>query len=443
MSAPTAAITAAEELAARPGASGRAGHVLGTRQALLDGRSALLASRIEMAFLAGAGCDPAAWVLTIDPGHPLLGRVVCRVPGCQTTCPAKTGVCLDCGRRLAQAGLGVEDYGSLPPPRGARWLGLGDGTCSVPGCPRPRVKAARPLCPEHLSEQQRLGVEVAAFTARPGVTELPSHGICAVAACPRQLPAAGNAYCDAHLQRLRLLRRAGEEPDEAAWRLTEPPVPRSGQVSLAGLDPAVAVQILFGLQQRTRQGVKTHDAVLRSICNDARRQQVSSLAALTVPASRGQTCQSVVGTMITHVRRGMSSPEAETGKDIWDMALFGHHGGLPFTAVSQPWPRETAKMWAAADLPRRRGRSGGDKTSHYISSLTLLSQSLRQRPDRGEDPAALGRADIETFLARLGYLHATGEISELTRVLACREVANCSPRPGSSARPGLADPQKG
>ena len=439
MSAPAAAaITAAGELAARPGAPGPAGHVLGTRQALLDERSALLASRIQTTFLAEAGWDPATWILTIDPGHRLLGRQVCRVPGCQTTCPARTDVCLDCRRRLAQAGLGPEDYRSLPPPRGARWLGLGDGTCSVTGCPRPWVTAARPLCPEHLSQQQRLGAELDAFTARPGVTALPSHGLCAVAACPRQLPAAGSTYCDAHLQRLRCLRRAGQEPDETAWRLTEPPVPRSGQVSLAGLDPAVAVQILFGLQQRTRQGVKTHDAILRSVCNDVRSQQVSSLAALAIPASRGKGYESVVNTLITHARRGMSGPETETAEDTWDMALFGHRGRLSFTAITQPWLRQTAKIWAAADLPRRRGRSGGDKTRHYISSLALLSQSLRQRPDRGEDPAALGRADIEAFLARLCYLHASGEISELTRVLACREVRKLltAARQLGATRPG-------
>jgi integrase len=446
MSAPAAAITAAGELAARPGPPGRAGDVLGTRQVLLDERSAFLASRIEMAFLAQAGWDPVTWVLTIDPGHRLLGRSVCRAPGCQTTCPAKTGVCLDCRRRLAQAGLGLEDYGSLPPPRGARWLGFGDGTCSVTGCPRPWVTAARPLCPEHLSQQQRLGIEVDSFTARPEVTALSSHGVCAVAACPRQLPAAGSTYCDAHLQRLRCLRRAGQEPDEAAWRLTEPPVPRSGQVSLAGLDPAVAVEILFGLQQRTRQGVKTHDAILRAVCDDARRQKVSSLARLVIPASRGNGYASVAHTLITHARRGMSGPETETGKDIWDMTLFGHRGRLSFTAITQLWLRQTAKIWAAADLPRRRGHSGGDKTRHYISSLALLSESLRQRPDRGDDPAVLGRADIEAFLARLGWLHATGEISELTRVLACREVRKLltaarqlgATRPGGPAE-GLSD----
>ena len=128
------------------------------------------------------------------------------------------------------------------------------------------------------------------------------------------------------------------------------------------------------------------------------------------------------------------------------MALFGHHGNLSFTAITQPWLRQTAKIWALADLPRRRGRSGGDKTRHYLSSLALLSASLRQRADRGEDPAALGRTDIELFLNRLGYLYAGGEISELTRVLACREVRKLlttarqlgATRPGGPAA-GLSD----
>jgi integrase len=289
-----------------------------------------------------------------------------------------------------------------------------------------------------LSQQQRLDVDVAAFATRPDVRALPSHGLCAVAACPRQLPGCGSSYCDAHLQRLRCVRRAGEEPDEALWRRTEPPVPRSGQVSLAGLAPAVVVEMLFGLQQRTRQGVKTHDAILRSLSNDVRSQQVSSLAAVVIPASRGNGYASVVHTLVTHVRRGASGPHAETAKDTWDMALFGHAGRLAFTAISQPWLRQSAKLWAAADLPRRRGRSGGDKTRHYISSLALLSESLRQRPDRGHDPTMLARADIEAFMARLGYLHTAGTISQLTRVLACREVRKllASARQLGATRPG-------
>ena len=384
---------------------------------------AVLAERLEAAFLAEAGWDPETQVLMIDPAHPLLGRVTCKAPGCQTTCPASTGLCLDCRRRLEQAGLGLEDTGLLPPPKRHRWLDPGAGACTVAGCPRPWVKSSRPLCPEHLAQQELLGIgDPAVFAASPGVSALPSHGTCAVASCPRQLPSAAGAYCDAHVQRLRRLRQAGEQPEEAAWRLTEPPVPRSGQVSLAGMNPAVVTEILFGLQQRTRQGVRTHDAILRAVCDDARSQQVASLADLEIPPRRGKGYESVVHTLVTHARRGASGPETETAKDTWDMVLFGQRGRLSFTGITQPWLRETAKVWAAADLPRRRGRAGGDKTRHHVASLALLSQSLRQRPDRGNDPAALGRADIEAFLARLAWQHSDGRISELTRVLACRET---------------------
>lgn len=422
-----------------------AGHALDDGQPLDDG-SAALASRIDAKFLGEAGWDPVCRVLTIDPAHPLLGRRVCRAPGCQTTCGARTGLCLDCRRRLAGSGVAVQDYLLLPPPHGVRWLRPGDGVCSVPGCPRPWVGSADPLCGEHLDRQRGLGVDVAEFAALPDVIPLPSLGVCAVVACPRQLPAADVVYCQAHSARLRGLRRAGRRVDELRWRATEPPVARAGQVSLAGLAPMVACEILLGLQQRTRQGVKTSQAILRSICNDARSQQISTLDALTAPAGRGQTYRSVVNTLITHARRGLSGPEIETAKDTWDLVLFGQRGRLPFTAISQPWLRQTAKTWAAADLPRRRGRSGGDKTRHHIASAALLSESLRQRPDRGNDPAELGRTDIEAFLGRLAFLHATGRISELSRVLACREVRQLltgarqlgATRPGGPAT-GLSD----
>ena len=49
----------------------------------------------------------------------------------------------------------------------------------------------------------------------------------------------------------------------------------------------MVAELLFGLQQRTRQGVKTYDPVLRPICIDVRRQQVSTLTDYVVPAERG------------------------------------------------------------------------------------------------------------------------------------------------------------
>jgi hypothetical protein len=40
----------------------------------------------------------------------------------------------------------------------------------------------------------------------------------------------------------------------------------------------------------------------------------------------------------------------------------------------------------------------------------------------GQRPAALGRADMESFLHRLSYLESTGKISGDARIRACREV---------------------
>ena len=127
----------AGQLALLPQAPSSIGHVFADQQVLLDEQMTVLAERIETAFLSEAGWDPVSWVLRLPVEHPLLGRLTCQAPGCQTTCHERRSICLDCRRRLTQAGLSLEDAGSLPPPRGRRWLGPGDGTCTVAGCPRP------------------------------------------------------------------------------------------------------------------------------------------------------------------------------------------------------------------------------------------------------------------------------------------------------------------
>ena len=58
------------------------------------------------------------------------------------------------------------------------------------------------------------------------------------------------------------------------------------------------------------------------------------------------------------------------------------------------------------------------------------------RPDRGQVPAALGRADIEAFLHRLAFLESTGNVSADARNRACREVRDRpGPDPGARADP--------
>ena len=74
--------------------------------------------------------------------------------------------------------------------------------------------------------------------------------------------------------------------------------------------------------------------------------------------------------------------------------------------------------------------------------MIRLSATLRAgREDRGEDPAALGRADIEAFLHRMAFLAADGQMSAYSRVKTCQDAGRVLnghplPRHGQARRPG-------
>jgi integrase len=362
---------------ARPAA--RCDHVFGDR--LVDAETTRWAGCIDAGFLAEVGWDATLLVLFPPAEHPLLGRPVCRAPGCATTAPARDRLCQGCHRRLRERGLGLAEVDRLPtlPAAGADARSVREEQCPVVACRRPR--------------RHRDGV-----------------------------------YCEAHQQRWRAARCADERLDEPRWRATEAPVSRGGEVSLAGLAPLVIAQVLLGLQQRCRlTGVKTKEADLRVFCNQLRAGQVATLTGYPGGDHREGTFASMVNALTAQGARAMSSPETEISKDIWDLTVFGHCGGLDFTGITQRWLRQIAKRWAGDELPRRRIRpgrhtSGGQHVRHHIGCVARLSQSLRQRPDRGEIPAALGRTDIEAFLHRLSYLESTGKISGDARIRACREV---------------------
>jgi integrase len=360
-------------------AAARCDHVFGDR--VVDAETARWAVHIDATFLAEAGWDARLLVLFPPAAHPLLGRPVCRAPGCATTALARERLCQGCWRRLTEHGLSlteVDRLPTLPSDVTDAKAALGKG-CPVVACRRPR--------------RHRDGV-----------------------------------YCEAHQQRWRVVRDTDARLDERRWRATEAPISRGGEVSLRGLAPLVVAQVLLGLQQRCRlTGVKTKEADLRVFCNELRAGQVATLTDYPGADQRGGTFAAMVNALTSHALRAMSSPETEMSKDIWDLAVFGHCGGLDFTAITQRWLRQIAQRWAADELPRRRIRpgrrtSGGLHVRHHIGCLARLSQSLRQRRDRGEIPAALGRADMEAFLHRLSYLESTGKISGDARIRACREV---------------------
>lgn len=345
-----------------PVAAGMDGsHVLGPGVAL-EPRTARLAALIDPAFLAEAGWHAASRVLSLPCEHALLGWRMCPTPGCANQVYTREGVCGACRVDDGKSGTGKIATGDRVPVRS---------------------------CGE----------------------------VCGVDACRRDRGT--RRYCRPHYQRLLDRRRDDPGFDERWWRRIEPGIEEPGQVSLHGIPALVTVQVLYGLQRRTRDGAITDAARLRQLAGELRRRQPVSFEQVD---GRGEQYK-VLRCFARHVGRAFLDPETERVKDVWDLTAFGRRGNLSFTKISQEWLREAAKRWAADDLPRRRGKDAAGPVRQYLVSLAALSESLRAtRADRGEHPGVLGRDDIEAFLRRLAFLAAEGRISTDARTRICREV---------------------
>jgi integrase len=418
----SAATAPATALAVSPAADGGSEFPGVLAGVVLDGPAARLAPMLDLAFLAEAGWDPARRVLSLPAAHPLLGRKVCRAGGCPATVHGTKagGLCWSCFARLRRAGLSTEEITASPqvpaaPPRTAG--------CLVPGCermsPGGRQGQRTGLCQAHSRRFRRKpGMTMQRFLADPRVRPLAALGPCGVAACARRAESE-HGYCPTHYVRWRNTITAVPGTDQRNWELTQPAVSEGGQVSLRGLPPLVVVQVLFGIQQRTRGGAKITDVGLRAVCDTLRREQAASINSCEPGRVPGKPARSLLRALARGASRALADPASEQARDVWDLAVFGHPGRLSFAGITQPWLRQAAKAWAAEELPRHRG-AGASNVRQKINALAQLSASLRSRPDHGALPAALGRPGIENFLSRLGYLESAGKISRYHRNVICR-----------------------
>jgi integrase len=428
--APSAAVSAAAD-------GGGFGHVLaGVR---LDGPAARLAGLLETGFLTGAGWDPGLRVLAPPPEHPLLGRPLCRVDGCSATAwNGRPGsVCRACWARLAREGMSAQEIASSSRLSAAPARAAG---CAVAGCGRAPSAPRALLCVSHRNLYYLAGrPTLEEFLASPRVRPLPPREGCRVLACIRMADGR-HGLCQAHYRDWAKAARAGL--DRRLWEVTAPAVAEGGLVSLRGLAPLVVTEVLYGIQQHTRAGTKVSETVLRSACDALRRQQAGTIAECDPGQVRGISARALLNAMACHARRALASPDTEHAKDVWDLAVFGHGGNLSFAQITQPWLRQAVKRWARADLPRHRGAGAGN-VREAVNSLGWLSGSLRARPDHGDTPAALGRADIENFLNRLAYCQSEGKISHHRRVAICRDIQRVLPRLRALGLTGPGQPAAG
>jgi integrase len=380
--------------------------------------AAAVMALVDPAFLAEAGWDAQAMLLHPPADHPLLGRPVCRAPGCANTARRPPRLCSGCEQRLAACGLGEESLAALAPLRRVR-----PDRCVVAGCARLWYSARSTLCAAHQHQQRKtLNLPLERFLADSRVHALAALPACLVPACTLQRAGASGSYCPAHKHRWWKARQDDPGVDEAAWRAQASASTRPGQTSLRGLAPLVVAQLLLGIQERTRTGRKHFEEHLRYAVNEIRRQQPASITDVDTSVFTAKPQASLVRSIVDHLRRFFVGVETEKDKDIWDLTAFGGSGRAWFDGISQRWLREAAKRWAVDDLPRRRGTKIGHELRARIKGLSRLSESLRLRADRGEIPAALSRVDMDDFCNRLAYQQAHGQLSASTRRRTCLDV---------------------
>lgn len=389
-----------------------------------DAVTAELRAAVEPDFLALLGWDPQMRLLYFPHDHPYLGVKACIVPGCYRASTYACGLCSGCRSRWKRRWqhLSPQEFAVSSAAQAGRYLGI--GKCVIVDCPRPWKTAQVRLCAAH--EYQRtvtLKLTMAEFLLHPDVRALPSYGLCQIAACVRQRPGKTSPYCEAHKCRLRELRRRVRDFDEEHWRRTATPIDEGNEVSLRGLTDRVVAEVLYGLQERIRDCVRTPYYKLRPFCDLLRRWQVSSVEELELTEQSSGLHRQLRDAFVRYANRRGLSPESERHKDLWDLQVFGHTKWLRFVGITQPWLRQAAKMWAWDDLPRRRGDNVADAVQSHVNALEKLSESLRlQRPDHGDHPAALGRGDIVAFGNRLAFLEQRGDITLRRRNSICTYV---------------------
>jgi integrase len=394
---------------------------------------------LDPAFLAGAGWNPETRTLAPPPGHPLLGYRLCVVRACVGQGLAPHGFCATCHKARRQSGLSAEKFIAAGPVRAKR---RGEVICSAQGCPRPVRTSRLRLCYTHEHRRRQLGLPLAVFLQHPRAQPLPGFGRCKVAVCTRQAHAR-RGLCRAH--DVRWLEQHGTgavtAADFGAWCQSSALVASGHEAVMRGLAPLVQAQILFGLQERCRQGALTLLSQLRIICRRLLAAHAQTIAGFDDSRFARQH-RALARDLQQAVLLAGTSPEDECRKDIWNTVVLGHgrRRVIDFTGISQTWLRESVKRWAAEELPARRGDHATAILQSHVRRAGELSASLRlHRDDHGDDPSALGRGDIIAFLSRLSHRQATGQISSCRRSTTCRQVAmilrEC--RVLGLARPGM------
>lgn len=386
-----------------------------------------LDSAIDYPLLVSVGWDLTTQTFTPDRDHPLLGYPVCLVLGCELEAWDAGGLCTSCRDLFRASGADCDAFCAAGASRKNRSRDRRCLVCRVVGFERPVGTNDLCLSCDGLRRRrhQSVGGHVDGDGNYPAAAPRPSLGTCTVASCQRLAAHPQTGLCGAHDGAWRL---AGHPQLGAFCRATAPcQGDRSGRVVLAGLDEEVIAEVLYGVQAALAEGRRVMPTILRQVIAHLRRYEVNSVAAAVDTAPARTPVRWFLAFAADRVGLVRASLETEQPKDVWDLRLWGATGRLSFIGggtsnrradgepsrpISQSWLRAAAKAWAADALTCMT--TGPVRA--VIGAVGLFSEHLSRRPDAGTDPATLGHADMQAFLARLAHLQRAGTLTEGVRV---------------------------
>jgi integrase len=374
----------------------------------VDWRVERMAALVETVAL-GEEWDSARLLVVPRPGGLLCPYEACTVPECASLVDGAGRLCRAHRRQFAASGVeDLDAWVTAGEPRPPRRRYLSEECCAVTGapgrCPRPAVGALR-LCHAHSTtwaKRRRSGGAFEEFMA--DAQPLESFGACAVASCYLESAHKQVRLCEMHYHAWS--RQGCPKGRRFDAFLVQAPQPANARIlSLRGLPELIRLELLWVLGCLVREQVHTRPGNMRPYVDRLREDSVASLVELK-PATIDPTGRAGIGRFprfaFDRVRLAYANPDTERDSDRWDLRVFGRTGNLDFSPIRQRWLRDAAKSWAHAALggPGADARTKVSTVQHQLHSVGLLSATLASGRGGGNDPAALGRSDVERFLAR-------------------------------------------
>jgi integrase len=382
-------------------------------------------SRLEqwLTFLAGKIApdwrahewDGAAWLFTGDVDNPRTAAYRCRTSECRSVMPSPADSrCRYCIEALRRSGLSAAEFDDdyrRAPQRALAYTRPERCIAGADGIPCRRSAGSRALCRSHHAQWHRVfrrdGLEdtdenLAAWAAQvPGLEASPP---CSVSGCPLD-SVVRSGLCGTHYARWKKAAASSSEPVPAAtWALTAVPYLTGAQFSLAGLSPAVKLEVLFGLQQRDRIAGRVVPRVMRALAGN-----LTGFPSLILGTPEADVIRAVEGhansvyfcrQTLRYLRVVLDELDGidPTQRPVWDLAALGiatattrgrrRSGTADFTQIRQPWLRDVVMEWARATRPT------GHQLSVRLASCRHASRALSVRPGEAMDASALQFADM-------------------------------------------------